>query len=55
VGEVLGGKRRVRGWKGEKSDELGGDLEEVVRELLRWEGGETGKKVFGGRLPWEEG
>ncbi|KAL8681466.1 MAG: hypothetical protein Q9186_002412 [Xanthomendoza sp. 1 TL-2023] len=58
VGEVLEGKRRGRGWEARKVEEVLGGLEgeerEVVRRLLGWRGGEDGRVVFAGWLPWRE-
>lgn len=53
VKEVLGGKRRGRGWRREVSGTLAGGLEEEVGRLLEWDGGESGREVFGEKLPWE--
>lgn len=52
-GEGLGGKRVRRGWGGVYSGVVVGG--EGVRGLLEWEGGGTGREVFGGGLPWVEG
>ncbi|KAI9775694.1 MAG: hypothetical protein M1835_005724, partial [Candelina submexicana] len=55
-GERLRGKRIGRGWKEEEEERLldvvGQGCEEGVKELLRWEGGESGVQVFPGDLPW---
>lgn len=53
VKEVLGGKRRGRGWRGEVSGRLAGGLEDEVKMLLEWDGGESGREVFDEKLPWE--
>ncbi|KAL6721370.1 hypothetical protein ACLMJK_000473 [Lecanora helva] len=52
VGEVLGGKRVGRGWREECLGGLGEGVEEGVRGLLGWRGGESGVEVYGGDLPW---
>jgi hypothetical protein len=54
VGEVLGGKRNARGWRGEEDLGWMEGIEDGVKALLKWKGGESGKEVFPGRLPWEE-
>ena len=53
VGELLGGKRRGRGWRDEVKEIVGEGCEEGVRGLLGWGGGRTGVEVFGGALPWD--
>lgn len=53
-GELLGGKRRGRGWRDEVEGLVGEGCEEDVRGLLEWGGGRTGVEVFGGALPWDE-
>ena len=35
TGEVLGGKRRQRGWRDEKTQDLSEGLEDTVKQLLR--------------------
>ncbi len=50
AGEVLRKKREGRGWNGVYD----GYVDEDVRGLLVWEGGETGRQVYAGRLPWDE-
>ena len=55
VGELLGAKRRGRGWVEGALGGMGEGSEEVVRGLLRWSGGESGVQVYGGLLPWEKG
>ena len=52
--ELLGGKRRARGWMDEVKGIVGEGCEEGVRELLDWDGGRTGVEVFDGVLPWDE-
>lgn len=52
VGEVLGGKRRKRGWMGRTEGVLRSGVEKGVRELVEWRGGETGMEVYAGKLPW---
>lgn len=52
VGEVLGGKRRKRGWKGGEGVVIGEGVGEGVRGLVEWRGGETGREVYPGELPW---
>lgn len=47
----LSDKRKARNWKAGVVQELVDD--ERVRELLAWDGGESGKDVFTGKLPWE--
>ncbi len=51
VGDVLGRKRRERGWV---EGVLEGGMGEGVRGLLGWRGGGSGVEVFGGRVPWDE-
>lgn len=48
VGEELRGKRIGRGWRGCYR----GEVDEDVKGLLEWRGGETGREVYAGRLPW---
>lgn len=48
VCEALRGKRIGRGWSGWYR----GGVDEDVKGLLEWGGGETGREVFAGRLPW---
>lgn len=51
----LGKKRRMRGWVGEGEGVVVWEGEgEGVRELMGWKGGESGREVFPGRVPWEE-
>ena len=50
----LADKRRARNWKSSVVGGLCADLEPVIRELLLWTGGKTGREIFPGRLPWEE-
>ncbi|KAJ5354680.1 hypothetical protein N7541_005724 [Penicillium brevicompactum] len=55
VNECLGSKRTKRGWFPEMVDEFSGmDLEDVVLELLRYDGGEDRNEWFSKRedLPW---
>jgi hypothetical protein len=54
--EGLCAKRRKRGWVGDGAVEVWDGEEDGngVRALIRWRGGEDGKQVFPGRLPWEE-
>ena len=65
--EVLRKKREKRGWGMEeglkKLDDayLGRPIErkdereeELIKRLLRWDGGKHGKEVFPEKLPWEE-
>ena len=54
MGELLGGKRRVREWRDEVKGVVGEGYEEGVRGLLGWGGGRTGVEVFSGALPWDE-
>ncbi|SMY18812.1 unnamed protein product [Zymoseptoria tritici ST99CH_1A5] len=55
VGEVLGRKRRERGWDDERvKDGWMDELSDEVRELLEWKGGSTGREIFPKALPWEE-
>ena len=53
-GELLEGKRRLRGWREEVKDLVGEGCEDGVRDLLEWGGGRTGVEVFDGALPWDE-
>ncbi|KAL2045142.1 hypothetical protein N7G274_002223 [Stereocaulon virgatum] len=55
VGDILGGKRRARGWVEESLRVVGEGVEEGVWRLLGWRGGESGVEVYLGRLPWDEG
>lgn len=56
VGARLAGKRAKRGWRSGMEEELFAtiDLEPVVRELICWNGGETGNDWFPRmkELPW---
>ena len=58
AGEVLNGKREARGWKREMIDEvlkaLKGEEREEVRGLLEWKGGEDGRTIYPGSLPWDK-
>lgn len=55
VGENgLGAKRRGRGWVGDCEGVVWGGEGEAVRGLLEWKGGQNGREVFPGRLPWEK-
>ena len=54
TGEMLAEKRRARNWRDDALTEIAADLEPAVRELLVWKGGEAGREIFPGRLPWEE-
>lgn len=69
VGPLLGQKRKDRGWDdtrgifsiGGKMEQgslqaliLSVNLEEGVRELLEWQGGVKGEKIFRGEVPWDE-
>lgn len=54
AGEVAAIKRRGRGgmgwpyvWEG------GGEVGGWVREFLKWGGGESGREIYGGWLPWD--
>ncbi len=47
-GEGLRRTRAERGWEGR----FEGQVEAGVRALLDWEGGETGREVYEGALPW---
>ncbi len=55
-GEVVRGKRARRGWREEMLRVvLGGDgvVGEGVRALCEWDGGRSGREVFGGEVPWD--
>lgn len=52
VGEGLGGKRRRRGWEWGNEGVLGEGVERGVRGLVEWRGGETGREIYAGELPW---
>ena len=54
MGELLGGKRRGRGWMDEVKGVVGEGCEGGVRGLLEWGGGRAGVEIFGGALPWDE-
>lgn len=55
VQEPLAAKRRARGWAPAINAIFATqNIEPEVMELLLWEGGENGMKIFPGRLPWEE-
>lgn len=56
VGERgLGRKRRGRGWGMGGGEGLVWEGEgECVRALMAWKGGDDGREVFPGSLPWEE-
>lgn len=54
TGKVLVKKRLNRRWDPEISiPELSDDLEDVVKQLLLWTGGDEGTDVFPHHLPWE--
>ena len=50
VGESLAEKRRKRGWNGRSKIEVAHGLD----GLMAWGGGESGREIFGGPLPWNE-
>lgn len=52
VREVLGAKRKKRGSKVGNEGVLEEGWEEGVRELVEWRGGETGRAIYPGELPW---
>ncbi|KAL8895988.1 MAG: hypothetical protein Q9192_003330 [Flavoplaca navasiana] len=58
VGEVLGEKRVGRGWSVEKAgailEKFEGEEREIIRGLLERKGGEDGKELYSGRLPWDQ-
>jgi len=55
TGEVLSKKRLNRRWDSDTSiPELSNGLEDVMKQLLQWTGGEDGTEVFPCPLPWED-
>lgn len=50
----LADKRRARNWDFQMIADLASELEPEVGELLVWDGGETGRDVYPGTLPWED-
>ncbi len=54
TGQLVGGKRRGRGWRDEVKGIVGEGCGEGVRGLLEWSGGRGGVEVFSGTLPWDE-
>jgi hypothetical protein len=54
IGPELSMKRQTRRWKPETSISILSDgLEDVVKRLLQWKGGQTGTEIFPQELPWE--
>lgn len=54
TGDMLSKKRLNRRWDPDRSiPELTDGLEDVVKQLLQWTGGENGTEVFPHPLPWE--
>ncbi|TKA62428.1 hypothetical protein B0A55_11364 [Friedmanniomyces simplex] len=49
----LADKRRARNWDPAVARSLA--AEGPVEQLLEWNGGESGREIFAGKLPWEEG
>lgn len=45
-------KRIQRGWQDITLDVLSAGLEQEVKELLRYNGGEDGQTLYCGNLPW---
>jgi hypothetical protein len=54
TGSFLGAKRKDRRWEEETLHKLSNGLEEVVQQLLRWDGGESKVEIFPQKLPWEQ-
>lgn len=52
VRSPLAGKRRARNWDPAVFQDL--DVEESVRPLLAWRGGESGQEILSHMLPWED-
>ena len=50
----LADKRAARGWTDGRLEAVAEGQDGVVRRLLRWRGGESGREVFPEKLPWEE-
>lgn len=48
----LSSKRDQRGWQKTSMNALGDGLEEEVKKLLKYDGGENGETLFEGALPW---
>ena len=48
TGRILEGKRRERGWMGQV---VYAEVEDM-QKLLVWRGGESGKELYPGQLPW---
>ena len=53
LGVDLGSKRIARGWKDDTISPF--YVDERINNLLCWRGGETGKEIFPGDLPWTHG
>lgn len=54
TGKALDKKRSNRRWNPETSiPELSDGLEDVVKQLILWTGGDDGTEVFPHTLPWE--
>jgi hypothetical protein len=54
AGEMLSQKRQNRRWDPAISiPELANGLEDIVKQLLQWTGGQDGTEVFPHPLPWE--
>ena len=63
MGEVLSMKREGRGWSENALKEVyetylgvpnNKEKYQMIKWLMRWKGGLTGRQVFPGRLPWNE-
>ena len=55
VRSPLAEKRKARNWNAEVAASAYEDVEQEVKDLFRWDGGESGGQIFPGRLPWEDG
>lgn len=54
TGISLGQKREKRGWGGDQQERIiMKGLEDDIRGLIRWKGGENGSEVYTGNLPWD--
>ncbi|KAH9829758.1 hypothetical protein Tdes44962_MAKER02235 [Teratosphaeria destructans] len=50
----LADKRAARNWKAESVEQGFAGVEDVVKRLLGWDGGDGGAAIFPERLPWQD-
>lgn len=53
TGTLLQAKRQGRGWRNEYENLWNATIGDGVTELLSWSGGESGREIFPGQLPWD--